>query len=384
MNDSTPKWSSLKASDLEPIVAKVLDNTDIEILDWNIKAFTGGTAEYAGRGLGVIRISGHVHHQDDKLPWSVVLKATEPSETDPNAPNYWKREILAYQSGVLEQLPGPIVVPQCYAIQEFEDGECWLWLEDIQTSHENWTMEDHRRTARHLGQFNGKFLTGHPLPEEASWMIRGRTRGQMERFEFDKEQFLKASSGEISQQWLTEQTIERIIRLNGDCESLLTALDRLPLCYCHHDAFKRNLLIQKNETEKSGTVAIDWALTGYGGVGQEIGITTAMGLLFLEVPAVQARELDEAIFGGYIDGLRDVGWKGDQKLARFGYTATATLTAGLRIAALYTHLLQIDEHATAIENIIGKPLAEILEQWRVAEPFLLDLGDEALELMHTI
>jgi hypothetical protein len=64
--------------------------------------------------------------------------------------------------------------------------------------------------------------------------------------------------------------LDRIEQFWGQRHDLLRALDHLPVCFCHHDAFRRNLLA-RNVAE---TVAIDWSYTGFGAVGEESGTLT--------------------------------------------------------------------------------------------------------------
>ena len=121
------------------------------------------------------------------------------------------------------------------------------------------------------------------------------------------------------------------------------------------------------------TVLIDWSALGYGAVGAEIGITTGVNLLWLEVAGEQAHELDQAIFDGYLAGLRDMGWQGDPRLARFGYTATAALVSGVATAIIFSTLVWSDQDQTRnYEAIVGHSQDEIIDQQAMVEPFLLD------------
>ena len=174
--------------------------------------------------------------------------------------------------------------------------------------------------------------------------------------------------------------MERVERLLVNYQSLLPLLDKLPTCLCHHDGFRRNLLAVDGVNAKAQTVAIDWSMIGYGGVGEEIGITTSIALSWLEVAGDKAKEMDRITFESYVDGLRDCGWQGDIRLARFGYTATASLVTGVTWAMFMSGPLSTDEGARGLELVIGYKLDDILEQWAMIQPFLLDLGDEALRL----
>jgi hypothetical protein len=378
---------ALTTSDLRPIVQQIWGRPVQDILNWKIEKFGGGAAEHTGRGLGVYRVAGSARADSDEAPWSAVVKVVGPSDrvdnNDPANSGYWKREVLAYQSGVLEQLPGNVIAPRCYAIQELPNGECLIWLEDIHEADGSWTMEQHQLTARHLGQFNGAYLVGHPLPERASWMLAGRTHEWIEEAPPDKEQLLRFSETDLGC-WLSSESVDRMLRLWERRQPLLTALDRLPTCFCHHDAFRRNLLLRQSDDGTAKTVAIDWSYTGPGKLGQEIGITVAVDLQFMDVPARMAQELDKTIFAGYSAGLRDAGWQGDLRLARFGQTVTAALTFGVAFSVIIAGLLQSPDAAATGEAIIGHPIDEIVEQWTEMLPFLLDLGDEALALMPSI
>jgi hypothetical protein len=385
---------ALQSSELAPIVAQVIDNPDIDFLDWQVHPVSGVGGSELGGGLGVFRLVGSAKAAGQLYPWSVIVKVFRgskstgnPNDTShiPSAWNYWKREILAYRSGILSQLSGNLVAPRCYGIRQHPHDEWRMWLEDIQETPKTWTFEHHGLAARHLGEFNGLYLAGHGLPEEQPWLYRGRAHDwtafvapMFEGFQ----QYARSASG---QRWLTEHSIKRMERLLTRRQALLALLDELPVCLCHHDAFRRNLMRREGLNAEAKTVAIDWSMIGYGGVGEEIGITTAVGLSFLEVPADQANQMDQVTFNAYVAGLRDADWQGDVRLARFGYTTTASLVTGVAWAIIMGVLgLSSDEEVRSLETSIGYKLDDILEQWALIQPFLLDLGDEALDLMNEI
>lgn len=153
---------------------------------------------------------------------------------------------------------------------------------------------------------------------------------------------------------------------------------KLPITFCHHDAFRRNLLARDH---RSGTVAIDWSLVGFGRVGEEIGVTTTVSLSCMEVTASQARELDQVVFTGYVEGLRDVGWQGDVRQVRLGYTANAFLLKGAASMLIWLEILQNPEEQRNIESLIGRSFDDILHQWAELQPLLLDFAEEAYQLV---
>jgi hypothetical protein len=163
MNNSAPVWfQNLQISDLQSIVRQILARPTVEVLDRQIQPLSGGASAHIGFGLGVYRVTGTARDDSHELPWMAIVKVIGPSEqaqfNDPSNYYYWKRELLAYQSGVLDQLPGNVVAPRCYAIQELSDDSYCVWLEAIHETNGSWTMEEYHLAARHLGQFNGAYL----------------------------------------------------------------------------------------------------------------------------------------------------------------------------------------------------------------------------------
>lgn len=393
MSTSRPPWrDTIQPSDLESIVGQILEQPILSILDWSIQPITGGASEYVAGGLGVYVVTGTARQTNrGAAPWSVVVKTVRPSrDADTNNPimwNYWKREILAFQSGILKELPGNLVAPRCYAVQETPNGTFLIWIEDIHEIDDDWTMDHYRLAARHLGQFNGAYLVDYPLPDLEPWMMPGRTHQFVELFPPNRKRLLESSESPITGRWLSVNNIDRILRLWQHRKSLLTKLDQLPTCFCHHDAFRRNLMLRRTDQDTVETVAIDWQLTGPGKVGQETGTTIGATLLFMGVSASRARELDEAIFAGYSAGLQDAGWQGDLWLARFGYTATAALTFGVApcVWAVSTWVEAfMSGQGDLFEAVLGCSIGDTMAQWAEALPFLLDLGDEAIHLAERI
>ena len=382
----------LSRAELTPVVAQVIANPNIEALDWQAQPVSGVAGSALSGGLGVFRLSGSAQAAGQILAWSVVVKVMSGANTsvtsgaieaitNPSAWNYWKREILAYRSGILNELSGNLVAPPCYGVAERPNDEWHIWLEDIKEMPEVWTLERHSVAARQLGQFNGSYLAGLALPADQPWMYHGRARDWIKLCEPMLEGFQHYARSDSGRRWLTERCVERIENLLANHESLLMGLERLPVCLCHHDAFRRNLIARDGPSTNAQTVATDWSMIGYGGIGEEIGITISTGLSFLSIAGDQASDMDKITFASYVAGLRDAGWQGDVHLARFGYTTTAALVTGVTWAMFMSGVLSSEEGIQAMESNLGHKLDDVLEQWATIQPFLLDLGDEALKLV---
>lgn len=375
--------SRLELSDLVSLACQVLRKSSIEVLEWQCQKLTAGGSEISG-GLGVYRVSGTARDQDGSYPWSLILKITSGNAQGSNEPaawNYWKREVLLYQSGLLDDLPGSLTAPRCYAVKEFPGDEFWIWLEDMQETESDWTLAQHGLAARHLGEFNGAYLVGHPLPQAQPWLTRGRTREWVTFIQSIVEDNRQYAQAPLTRRWLSGDSFERLYEVWADHQRLLEAFERLPVCFCHHDAYRRNLFAHDNRDGSRATVAIDWAITGFGRVGEEIGMTTANNLLWMEVPSDKAKELDQSIFFGYVEGLEAVGWKGDVRLARLGYTVNAVLLTGLAWPMVHIAPMQNMTWVTQMEATMGHPIGEIMEAWATTQVFLLDLADEAFKLV---
>ena len=168
------KLKTIDRMTLTPLVRRALNNETVEVSDWNYTPIHAGFEINAD----VYRFAGSGRDRGIMVPWSLILKIVRPTagKDDPTDWNYLKRDPLAYQSGLLDDLPGDLVAPRCYGIIENPNEEFWLWLEEvIDNIGPAWPLARYGLAARHLGQFNGAYLTGRPLPS-LPWLSRGWLR----------------------------------------------------------------------------------------------------------------------------------------------------------------------------------------------------------------
>lgn len=386
MQRELPQYlATLSAVDLESLAAQVLGVQQVRVTEWHV-AQLGGSAHYAEGGLGVFRVSGTAQVKETLLPWSLIAKGASSTagsgSTDPSAPDYWKRETLVYQTGLLAHLPGSLAAPRCYAVCEPQPEEFWLWLEEVHETFRHWTLEQFGLVARHLGQFNGAYLAGTPLPPEAhAWLTHGRLRPELERIHANLPPSEFAASS-LGQKLIRASQLDRVEKLLPYRPALLQEVDRLPSCFCHLDSFRRNLLIRKAAGGVAETVAIDWAYAGIGKVGEDAGILAKASLYWMEVPASQARALAQKVFDGYSAGLNDAGWQGNINILRFGYCISVAM--GIRWSLIFMDWLQNAENVGIFEQIVGHPIGDQIAQLAEIQPFFLDMGDEAIALLPSI
>jgi Phosphotransferase enzyme family len=365
------------------MVAVVLDGPAVDVGDWSVTPLGGGVSQVLGISEGVSRLEGVATSGGEARPWSLILKVLRraPDHDDPADWDYWKREELAYGAGLLADLPPGLDTPRCFGITQFDEDRIGLWLEDVhERGPARWPLDRFGIAARHLGRFNGAYVAGLE-PPAWPWLSHGRIREWLARGEPAIPDLVTLSHGPIGRAWWTDETVAHAQRLWPDRDRLLLALDGLPRCLCHHDAFRRNLIAGGDPGGRASTTAVDWVGIGIGAVGEDLATMVAVSLQFLDVDIVDAVELDRIAFEGYVAGLRDAGAMIDERRVRLGYSTAATLLLGLGGAGGWLLWLTADnDRPKAAEVIIGRPIDEILSQWRGLQPFLLDLGDEAVRL----
>lgn len=366
---------------LTAVVERMLGEGLVTLLDWRIdSAHSGYHHVLTG---GVYRVWGTAESGAGRVGWSVILKIVRAPErpTGEDDAHYWQREILAYQSGLLATVPGQLAAPHCYHVEEVAAGRYWLWLEDIQDElGGRWELERYGLAGRHLGQFNGGFLRPGTLPAEA-WLSRNWLRGWL------------ADYGDVAdligddRTWahplvagrLPASFRPRLGRLWREREGLFAGLARLPQTLGHLDAYRPNLFARHRDGWPQ-TVVIDWDKMGVAGVGEEIGGMVAASMIWFRVEAAEAVRFGELAFAGYVEGLRDAGWQGETRLARFGFVASSVLRWG--IPGLFWLRGTVDaDYPDKWVEWWGRPVAEMIPQWVLVTGYLLDLADEAYDLV---
>ena len=362
---------------LRPLVQAVLDEPMAELSDWRADRIYGGAAT----NTALYRVTGSAETHATTLPWSLVLKVfrMRGRADDPLRWNYWKREPLAYQTGLLTHLPGGVVAPRSLGVTEQPGGEVWLWLEDVaDLGQHQWSLDDFERAARHLGRFNGAYLAGQPLPA-APWLSQDRLRAWVAFCTEAVAALPHNLRHPLVRDRFSDAAVNKLLRLWAERETFLDALDRLPRVFGHLDAFPRNLVVRHSGNSEQ-LVAIDWASVGFGAVGEEVAPLVAASLIFFEADMSIAHELDAATFRGYINGLREAGALVDEAAVRFGYNAVAGLRYGLGIA-LDVGIAGDEQHHAWVEQVLGRSVEEMITRDAAVADFLGEQIDEAHDFL---
>jgi hypothetical protein len=371
--DASSFIQSIDASTLMGVVRKALHRDTFQIVDWRVSQLGGGAGNPVS--VGLYRFEGTGQDQSETIAWSVVLKIIQSPDNvgqsnmgegdDQTHWNYWKRELLVYQSGFLKTLPEGITAPRCYAVTELPGNVAWLWLEDIVDSYEGaWSLDRYALTARHLGQLNGLYPVARPLPD-APWLSNHLIRQWM--------------AGNFWQTipWEHPRVLQRYPRpeVNAFRQMLLenerffAKLERLPLTVCHGDTYPTNFKARAWQGDQPQTVALDWALIGIAPLGDDLG-QFVFGVQ-TNLKEVKREDVDRALFESYIAGLRDSGCHVDPQWIRFGYTASAALRVGL--FQLYLLNEELKQAEIGVEQAFERPASTAC--------FEVAMAAEAFELL---
>jgi hypothetical protein len=102
-------------------------------------------------------------------------------------------------------------------------------------------------------------------------------------------------------------------------DDLLAIMAALPRAVCHLDVWPNNL-VRRADGE---VVFLDWAFCGDGALGEDPGNLVPDSVFDLLLPADALDDLAAAVGRAYVEGLRDAGWTGDERLPRLGMYASA-------------------------------------------------------------
>jgi hypothetical protein len=361
---------------LTDLAQKALDRPGLQLTDWEVQSLHGGLEWDSA----VFRFQGEARDAGETVPWSLIQKAVTPAEkaSDPAGIRYWKREALAYQSGMLHRLPGGnVTAPACYEVHERPDGSIWLWLEDVKEDVGSpWSVDQYAVAARHLGQFNGAYLAGQPLPSEP-WITHSWLRKYVENAAPMVEFVRNNPDHPIVMESYPGVALAQLLAAWDEHEAILDMLDSLPQVFCHQDAFRGNLFGRQGKT-----ILIDWGFSGIAPLGTELVALVLGSVGLYKIPVDRIEDLDQRCFESYLQGLRDAGWSGDPKLVRMGYAITSLLRypIGGSVGELLPTLLD-QEGRSQLQTSLDKSADEMEKTDPALLAYYQRLIPEALKLL---
>ena len=378
--DVTSRLAWLDAAELTPVVRSALGRADLTVMTWDCQVVK---AESRPDGRLVCRVSGRARTDGrDDLPWSVFLKVPNATHThrDPMYREPFQREVLLYESGLLDDLPGGIVAPRLLGVTRRADDEPWMWLQDVTGLPAlQWPVERFGRLGRQFGRMQGAFLAGRPLPD-LPWLETGH---------WLRERFL-AGAARAAVAWerfpehpLTRPLYQsdlgrRLTDLWERRETFLRALEAMPCSLCHGDFNYTNLFAPQGGGPDEGTFVVDWQYASWRQIGSDItGLIADCSVCVARRKAAEPEEFLALVLPAWLEGLHEAGWDADPGVPRFACLArlalpwTFNLLQGLNGGVLSQPLTP--------ETKAG--LEQKVEGYVRNQQFLLTLADEAGRLL---
>lgn len=346
---------------LTPLVQAAMDCPTLQIEEWQRTSLS-----VQGRRT-VFRFAGIGHDGLTARPWSIILKELKAPDRHAAADMamdywcYWPRESLLYAAGVLQDLSGGLRAPRCFGVVEPTPHLRWIWLEDLQDQYQGqWPLERFALAAYHLGQFNGSYLAGKPMPL-APWLTDKGLRSQSATRVAGLERFRDPALWRhpIVHRAFSTPILHELERLATDRERFLAGATHLPVTFCHLDAWHGNMAAVEGANGEDVTVLFDWALAGYGAPGQEISNMIWTSLLEGKVEIQYAEQLEAMVMERYLQGLSAAGWRADPQEVRYAYLMSSVLNFGLEPEAV-DHAL--NEDPADLEQRFGWPVERVVEQ----------------------
>ncbi|MEZ4862667.1 MAG: phosphotransferase [Caldilineaceae bacterium] len=367
---------------LTPLAQAAMNSPNLRINDWHRT-----TLSVQGRRT-IFRFAGMGYNGTAPQPWSLILKEIEAPERD-DAPDleldcwfYWQRESLLYAAGIPQTLNGDLRAPRCFGAMEPLPHLRWIWLEDLQDCYVGkWPLDRYGLAAYHLGKFNGRYLAGQPMPV-APWLhdhgLRSASGAQVMDNAMVRLRDPAIWDHSLLRSAFSQPMLPALERLAADRERFLAGAAEMPRTFCHLDAHSDNMAALVNDTGKEVTVLFDWALAGYGVLGEEISRLVWAALLDCKVEVAEAEPLEAMVFERYLQGLNDVGWRADPLQVRYGYLMSSVLIFPFEMEAVE---FAFAEDVAEMECVWGWPQERLIAQNAQVNDLLLARADELRRML---
>jgi hypothetical protein len=366
----TPIDVALSAEDLAAAFGRAVSSYTVTALDPQLRlhSVTGGVWRVrAGEDSLVVKVVRRGTDADPDQLWV--------SGADPQHRNYWKREWLAFASGLLDTLPGGLRAPRTALTTEPADDECWIWMEDVAGNPGTaWDLDDFDAAAFDLATTQAGYATGRSELPELPWLARRWLRGWTEVSARNAAAIGDDGGWEDDRLAPLQPLRARAAAVWEAREELLTIVEAATPTVTHCDLWPTNLFAADDGT----TVAIDWSQVGIGVLAQDLDQLT-LDTVWMQVrPGESLDALEAHVVPAYLSGLRSSGVDIDERELRHWYAAAASVH--------YVPMLGFEavnaadpERVLAAEQRHGRPFADIVaEKARVIER-AVTLGERALE-----
>ncbi|GGG20053.1 hypothetical protein GCM10010913_47800 [Paenibacillus aceti] len=340
INNTTSLPIEKKVDQLYACIHKMIGENDFEIDAFTCDALDNEALNFTTKGI--YHLYGFLEAGNEQLPWSIILKVIKPDseeKDDIQHHNYWRREALLFEYNLLDDLSEYIIAPNIYLVEEQDDGTIWLWMERVNGRFPH-SREQFNSIAHRLGMFNAEYLTAaKALPDEIwicrnwlkSWTISSRMYAP------NPESYIyKLQDEETKYIW------DWFKNLSENTNEMLDSLSQLPRVLAHQDLGQKNMIL----TSDDQLVFIDWQFLSISGIGEDLGKMFGVNMSLGIIPTDQYETYRESLFYSYIKGMRELGWKGDEGLARYGYCISTALRSVWEVPQLCSLAAELESNPT--------------------------------------
>lgn len=267
----------------DTVLADVIGQSNARLVSCHRELITGSSGAATGE---ISLLTGVVRTGATDTPFRIVRKSVRPLSSGRHAPYandpahwaYWRREPLAYASGMLPSGPG-LAAPRCHGVV---DNVIYL-------AETTGNTESPETAAARLGAWQATAT----MPA-VDWLADHQLSQRIAASDLD---------------WSLVDADPRMAAIWQDRHELLNRLEHVPRVPVHGDFSAGNLIALDDAT----TVALDWATFGIGPVGADL--------------ASLALSAHSDLLELYLAGLNNQFAKSDVEL---GYRATLALTGASR------------------------------------------------------
>jgi hypothetical protein len=313
---TTVDVAELEAAVGEPVASHVVEPLDPDL---RIHSVTGGVFRVSGEtssGREFRVVLKRVRHGHDEDPGALWVAGEDPSHR-----NYWKREWLAFDSGLLDGLPGELTAPQTLLTTQPATTECHIWMEEAPgRSGVALTDADFAAISHAVGTTQGAYAAGVVAMPRDEWLSREWLRGWVDACA----RLIPAVADDTV--WRNDVLAPMrplrapVVALWEQREALFAILDTAPATVVHCDFWPTNLFVSGDRV-----TAIDWSQIGIGRVAQDLDQVT-LDTVWMQVrPGGDLDLLERTALWSYQSGLRQVGLDVDAEQLRHWYAAAAAL-----------------------------------------------------------
>jgi hypothetical protein len=366
----TPIDVALSAEELAAAFGREVPSYTVTALDPQLRlhSVTGGVWRVrAGEDSLVVKVVRHGMDTDPDQLWV--------SGADPGHRNYWKREWLAFASGLLDTLPGGLRAPRTALTTEPSDDECWIWMEDVAGNPGTaWDLDDFDSAAFDLATTQAGYATGRSELPDQPWLARRWLRGWTEVLARNAAAIGDDGSWEDDRLAPLQPLRARAAAVWEAREELLAIVEAATPTVTHCDLWPTNLFAADDGT----TVAIDWSQVGIGALAQDLDQLTLDTVWMQLRPGESLDALDSHVVPSYLSGLRSAGVDVDERQLRHWYAAAASVHYVPMLGFQAVNAAHPDR-VLASEQRHGRSYADIVaDKARVIER-AVTLGERALE-----